>query len=225
MNNEKLVEILKAVPASLKAEGRNEYLKYGYLTLDQLKTTFHKIFAEKGVFFLFETEDVDVKETEGGFLTTAAFIIRLSDENGEIRVRTYGQAFDKEGKGLAKAKTDALKRFFTDSFLIAVGEEDEDLVYGRSEEDIQQNAPTPPSPPRSDAKVLKRIYDPIYGDEERATDLQIKAINSLVKKLGLTKEELEKEIREVAGENLVNINDLSKTEASALIQKLSNRKT
>jgi hypothetical protein len=41
----------------------------------------------------------------------------------------------------------------------------------------------------------------------------------------LSKEEIVREIKEVAGENLVNIDDLSKTEASALIQKLSNRKT
>ncbi|MGC9100878.1 MAG: hypothetical protein ACP5HC_06440 [Caldisericum sp.] len=221
MTTKKLVEVLKAVPASLKAEGRNEYLKYGYLTLDQLKITFHRIFAEKGIVFLFETENVDVKEAGEGFLTTASFVVRLLDEEGEVRIHTFGQAYDKEGKGLAKAKTDALKRFFTDSFLIAVGEEDEDTTYGKTEADTQQNT----QPPKSDAKVLKRVYDPIYGDEERATEPQIKKIYALAQQLGIKKEDLQKEVKEVAGENLVNIDDLSKTEASALIQKLMSRKT
>jgi hypothetical protein len=220
MTTKKLIEVLKAVPASLKAEGRNDYLKYGYLTLDQLKTIFHKVFAEKGIVFLFETENVDVKEAGEGFLTTASFVVRLLDEEGEVRIHTFGQAFDKEGKGLAKAKTDALKRFFTDSFLIAVGEEDEDTTYGKTEADTQQNT----QPPKSDTKVIKRVFDPIYG-EEKATDPQIKKIFALAQQLGISKEDLEKEVKSITRENGVGVDQLSKSEASELIQKLMSKKT
>jgi hypothetical protein len=104
---------------------------------------------------------------------------------------------------------------------LAVGEEDEDTTYGKTEADTQQNT----QPPRSDAKVLKRVYDPIYGDEEKATDLQIKKIYALAQQLGIKKEDLQKEVKDVAGENLVGVDQLSKTEASALIQKLMSRKT
>ncbi|MEM3541189.1 MAG: ERF family protein [Candidatus Bilamarchaeaceae archaeon] len=127
----KIFEVFREI-SSIRAEGENKHFQYNYITIEQIKKLFHEIFAKKGIMFLFEVLECQNEQLNNGILTTIKCQARFIDieNNEELSIQNYGMGFDNQGKSLAKAKSDALKRIFSDTFLIAIEDEDDEKEYG-----------------------------------------------------------------------------------------------
>jgi len=140
---------------TIETDKTNQFLHYNYASFDKVKEVVRKELLKERILFLFESKvilvtPVNKKDKEGNDETNlltdieATFTFVDVDTGDTLTFLGTGQAMDKEGKGLSKAKTDAIKRLFTDTFLISAGEEDEDAVLGAPKSEVKKPASSAP---------------------------------------------------------------------------------
>jgi hypothetical protein len=204
---QKLVSIMDETGA-LKPDSRNDFLKYNYISINQVKAFFQKKFADYKILFKLDIERIEIN----GELTTVYGTIQLIDteaENEEKLVfKVAGQGFDSQGKGLSKAKSDLVKRFFTDNFLIASADEDDEVQYNNL--------------PKKEARQENRqVSEPNrqYSEDKPATSRQIEYIAGLLNKGNL---KLSDVLEELGFNEKKSLKELTLNEAKAVIEYLLN---
>jgi len=116
----------------LKKTGFNAHFKYYFASDEDVLAAIHAAFVEHGL--TFSPAIVDVVQT--GDKTLARFEMTIADaETGEEVTRPwYGEAQDKQDKGVSKAATSGTKYFLLKTFLIATGDKEEDPDAGAGAE-------------------------------------------------------------------------------------------
>lgn len=189
-----LQDLLK--DSSLKGNERNEYLGYNYITLDQLKKVLAPIFKKNGILFIPEVEKVEMQTLETKdkqhevvkqqVLVTVWLNLQFHAGGQKFSFRTAGQAIDDQGKALAKATTDALKRAFLHLFLIATEEEDEDKNYGAPQNAVKMATD---SQKKAIERILAKTNIPLEkvlmeAGVETLDDLTMAKASELIQKYG-----------------------------------------
>jgi len=229
---EELIDIFKNLPSKLKADAVNDFQHYSYNSIQQIKEVVGEELKKRGILFIPEIVDVKneaftdmtkekteqkviTKETTK-ILTTAHFAFEFEgkDSNGNpdvITIHSYGQGIDSQGKGLAKAKSDAIKRLFTDMFLIASSDEDDEKNYGKTESKPEQK--------NYYQNNQKENSYTIKNPDEPITEAQKRAIYAIAKHKGMSEEDVH-----IMLANLIkgkeHVSDLTKGEASKFIDFL-----
>ena len=197
---DELVDIFIELPSELKPDSRNEYQKYNYNSISQVKALVGKELKKHKILFVPQLKEVINIPIEEKMLTTTKFEFLFIKGSEQFKVESAGQAVDSQGKGLSKAKSDAIKRLFTDMFLIATSDEDDEKSYGQTNEKTEKKEFT-----------IKEPNAPL-------TEAQKKAIWAISKNKGVDEEVLHASIQGLY--NKKSISDLTKEEASKLISKL-----
>jgi len=219
-----LIDIFKNLPSKLKVDATNDFQHYSYNSVQQIKEIVGKELKKRGILFIPEVVDVKndvfidtIKEEKEQrvtvkeitkILTTVHFNFKFERKDDVLEINSYGQGIDSQGKGLAKAKSDAIKRLFTDMFLIASSEEDDEKDYGKEPEQknyYQNNQ-------KENSYTIKNPDEPI-------TEAQKRAIYAIAKHKGMSEEDVH-----IILANLIkgkeHVSDLSKGEASKFIDFL-----
>ena len=194
---DELVDIFIELPSELKPDSRNEYQKYNYNSISQVKTLIGKELKKHKILFIPQLKEVVNIPIGEKMLTTTKFEFLFIKGSEQFKIESAGQAVDSQGKGLSKAKSDAIKRLFTDMFLIATSDEDDEKNYG-SETKKKEFTIKEPNAPLSES--------------------QKKAIFAISKSKGIDEEVLHASIQGLY--NKKSVSDLTKQEASNLIDKL-----
>ena len=194
---DELVDIFIELPSELKPDSRNEYQKYNYNSISQIKTLVGKELKKHKILFIPQLKEVVNIPIEEKMLTTVKFEFLFIKGSEQFKVESAGQAIDNQGKGLSKAKSDAIKRLFTDMFLIATSDEDDEKNYGSETKKKEFSVKEPNAP---------------------LTEAQKKAIWAISKSKGVDEEVLHASIQGLY--NKKSVSDLTKQEASNLIDKL-----
>jgi len=192
---DELTEIFQSLPSRLEPDAKNEFQHYSYNSIQQIKEVVGKELKKHGILFIPDIDNVDNLNMGDKVLTTVHFIFKFK-KNGQVEpVSSYGQAVDNQGKGLSKAKSDAIKRLFTDTFLIATSDEDDEKSYGK---------------PASDKSVTPK-----------ATEKQIKLINVLIGKLIPNRQDAEQYVKDLKNTyGVAHLHDLTIAQASKMIEQL-----
>jgi len=183
---DELTEIFQNLPSRLEPDAKNEFQHYSYNSIQQIKEVVGKELKKHGILFIPTIEGVETKEvgeiqeeeTKGNktvrnitkkIQATVHFLFKFQKDGQAETISSYGQATDSQGKSLSKAKSDAIKRLFTDTFLIATSDEDDEKDYGKNE---KFKAPESTKKPEyhyknPDAPATARQKEAIYALEQR----------------------------------------------------------
>ena len=205
---DELISVFQELPTVIKPDARNDFQKYDYASIQAIKTIVSKKLKEHGILFQFNIKDVKNTVFDDGKILTDIFgEAKFVKGTEEVVYTIAGQAVDSQGKGLSKAKSDALKRFFTDNFLIATGDEDDEKDYGQETE-----------PTQSDNSHTSYGAFGIAEPDAPLSDKQRKAIWAISKKAGIDDEAIHAYIKMKYKKE--HIEQLTKAEASELIDEL-----
>lgn len=137
-----LIEAFKQMPADLPQDGKNTHFGYSYTSIGVIKRAVARVLKANNIGFAFNVKELKTttytttNKKGDEVITLHTFILVQAvfyNENGEtFTVDTYGEGIDSTGKALSKAKSDAWKRVFTDSFIIAGGDIDPNADSGSS---------------------------------------------------------------------------------------------
>ncbi len=199
-----LVEIFKSLPSELKPDATNDFQHYSYNSIQQIKKVVGTELKEHGILFLPVLSKVEISILGDKVLTTAEFNFEFLKGDEKLEVHSFGQAVDNQGKGLSKAKSDAIKRLFTDMFLIATGDEDDEKDYG---------SPTP-APQQKTTYGSMQMKNP----DSPLTTAQNNMIWRTAKKKDIPKEAIEEKVK--VKFQKTSVSELTKAEASELISEL-----
>lgn len=211
-----LVEIFKSLPSELKPDATNDFQHYSYNSIQQIKKVVGTELKKHGILFLpllvkVETlilkEESEENKVSNKVLTTAEFNFEFLKGDEKLEVHSFGQAVDSQGKGLSKAKSDAIKRLFTDMFLIATGDEDDEKDYG---------SPTPAPQQRTQKTTYGSMQ--MKNPDSPLTTAQNNMIWRTAKKKDIPKEAIEEKVK--VKFQKTSVSELTKAEASELISEL-----
>lgn len=184
---EVLKQVFKEIPSTLEGDEKNQFLNYRYITWGQLKRHLNSLFKKHDLLFIPEITEVDITSNENKFLVTCTITLKFYYGEDDIIFYTKGQAEDSQGKGLAKAVTDGLKRFFINAFLIDVEEEemDEDRTYGAEQQNPVQSNPATDRQKNALKKILQENLENVLTREGMSWDnLTTTQASFLIKKYG-----------------------------------------
>jgi len=195
---DELTEIFQSLPSRLEPDAKNEFQHYSYNSIQQIKEVVGKELKKHGILFIPDIDNVDNLNMGDKVLTTVHFIFKFKKDGQVEQISSYGQAVDNQGKGLSKAKSDAIKRLFTDTFLIATSDEDDEKDYGKT-----------------------NYSKPAEKKEPKATERQIKLINTLVNKNIADREGREKYVTDLKNHyKVAHLHDLTISQASQMIGQI-----
>lgn len=224
---EELIDIFKHLPSKLKTDAVNDFQHYSYNSIQKIKEVVGQELKKRGILFIPEVvnvkneafTDISKEETEQKvitkeitkILTTVHFAFKFEKDSEAVTIHSYGQGMDGQGKGLAKAKSDAIKRLFTDMFLIASSDEDDEKSYGNTE--------SKPAPKNYSQNNQKENSYTIKNPDEPITEAQKRAIYAIAKHKEMSEEDVH-----IMLANLIkgkeHVSDLTKGEASKFIDFL-----
>ncbi len=143
----------------LKKEGKNDYYQYQYLTANQLKAIFNKLFAKHGVEFDPTIEDVQFFEGTpnrpfGRLVKVRIYLYNVDNVKDYTEAVFYGESISNVQNGLYTAVTGAIKSYLENTFL-TVSEDDPDATFN---ENVVNN-PVEMTPEQK--AILSGLPDPI----------------------------------------------------------------
>ena len=120
----------------LKKEGKNDYYQYQYLTANQLKEIFNKLFAKHGVEFDPTIEEVQFFEgTEnrpfGRLVKVKMYLYNVENAKDFTEAVFCGESISNVQNGLYTAVTGAVKSYLENTFL-TVSEDDPDATFNEN---------------------------------------------------------------------------------------------
>lgn len=155
---------IAAVAANIQRvekDGYNPQLKYKYAKPETIMAALKPLLAEQGLAILPMCVGVTKEDTGGKTSSGSAkvntrvdmtYIIACGDTGETVSLTWYGEGEDWSDKGIAKAKTIALRTFLIQLFQIPTGDEDLDPDRGQDEQPQRQQPfkqpqrPAPPAP-------------------------------------------------------------------------------
>ena len=156
--------------------GFNAHFKYKFVTdadvADAVRT---ELAAENIAFF---ASMVAAEQTNGHTVAEFEFTFVCGDTGKVVVSRWFGEADDKQDKGLTKAATSAEKYFLLKTFMLSTGDKDDDPDNGAAEP-RQQHVSTPPrndnaaarkSTPRAPERAPSAAYDDGKGNSPDPRD-------------------------------------------------------
>ena len=228
---QKLIEVQKAV-SYLKKD--NQGYQFKYVSSADTLAPIRVAMDEHGVLLMVKIVGhvLGDKETkgEGKQLLTELDIVFtwVNAEKPEevIDCPFYAQGLDTGEKGVGKALTYAEKYFLLKFFHIATDKEDPDGNQGGSRSPKQQPSPKRDQPPAPAARAseppLTRVGTPMPGETgEAATEQQLKKMHAVAKEKNLTREQFLGICGEQTGRTIGHANELTKREASRVIESLN----
>lgn len=211
---EKMNNVMKTVE-SVPKSGYNAFHKYNYAQESDVIEAIRDKFAEHGLVLGISAEDVTItqkekKDKDNTFIVLVRLRISISDiESGEtIESTWFGAGEDQGEKGLYKAYTGGLKYWLMKSFLIPTGDD--------PERDEDKHSDWPPEIERKTYQraAAKEAYAPATSS---MTEAQKYKIIKLAEDLGLSRENLEAQIKKQIGKDW---GKLTKNDASRVITAL-----
>lgn len=120
----------------LKKEGKNDYYQYQYLTANQLKEIFNKLFTKHKLEIDPTIEDVQFFEgTEnrpfGRLVKVKICLYNVENPKEATEAIFYGESISNVSNGLYGAVTGAIKSYLENTFLCA-SEDDPDATYSEN---------------------------------------------------------------------------------------------
>lgn len=189
----KVMSQVKKVPKN----GYNAFHKYHYATETDLLEAIRDILTDAGLAFYSSVEE---QQREGEFTKVKMKFAIVDTETGEKLESTYwGEGQDKGDKGLYKAYTGATKYFLMKTFLIPTGDD--------PEADVTTDE-------RNHGKQVKH---------QTITDGQIKKLHVQRNQLGMSEDDFKASISKKLGRKITSLKDLTKDEASMLIEQITKR--
>lgn len=145
----RLVEAQKNVRA-LIPDGWNEFHKYSYPTIAQVRRVAGEALANAGIACFPQMLQVGraIRTAQQGKqmqITVVKMAFHLVSEEGQVTLIWYGESEDVSDKGPAKAGTSAAKSFFQNLLQMSVADESDDVIPKQA---LPQQAPTRPKPSR-----------------------------------------------------------------------------
>lgn len=189
----------------LKKEGKNDFDHYKYFSEAQYKELFTDLFSKHGLEL--KSSEISYTAFDGsqkqpfGRLVKVEFCLIDCDTGFYELSYVTGEGLDKGDKAGYKANTGAIKYYLADTFLVATGDDPEN----------ENNATT--------AAPQKTTKQPQQTTANKATVKQIQLIN---KQLNSNPDKVTKLLDRLG---VSNINDLTVTQANAIIKKLIEQET
>lgn len=127
----------------LKKDGKNDYYRYQYLTANQLKTIFNKLFAKHGLEFdptIEEVQHFPGTETRpfGRLVKVRIYLYNVDQPKEYAEAVFYGESISNNATGLYGAVTGAIKSYLENTFL-TTSEDDPDVNFPDPEPAEQSN--------------------------------------------------------------------------------------
>lgn len=127
----------------LKKEGKNDYYQYQYLTANQLKALFNKLFVKHKVDLDATVEEVQFFEGVetrpfGRLVKVKITLYNVENSKENIETTFYGESISNTQTGLNGAVTRAIKSYLENTFLVA-SEDDPDVNFPDPEPAQQSN--------------------------------------------------------------------------------------
>lgn len=235
---------MAAIAAEIGAIGKDKRCTQGanfaYRGIDDVYNALNPIMAKHGVFVLpiAGERTTETRQTQKG-ATIEVVVMRMTykfchADGSSVEAVTVGQAMDSGDKATNKAMAIAHKYAILQAFCIPTEDmEDPDAVaeqlapremQPRRQQQAQPQQRREPAQPRRPEPV-RQTAPKQHGDGQvdMITDAQVKMMMALFNKCGLTVREVRLErVREIVGRNVTTCSELTKDEASAIIDVLQN---
>ena len=235
---------MAAIAAEIGAIGKDKRCTQGanfaYRGIDDVYNALNPIMAKHGVFVLpiAGERTTETRQTQKG-ATIEVVVMRMTykfchADGSSVEAVTVGQAMDSGDKATNKAMAIAHKYAILQAFCIPTEDmEDPDAIaeqlapremQPRRQQQAQPQQRREPVQPRRPEPVRQAAHKPQGdGHVDMITDAQVKMLMALFNKCGLTVREVRLErVREIVGRNVTTCSELTKDEASAIIDVLQN---
>lgn len=232
---------MAAIAAEIGAIGKDKRCTQGanfaYRGIDDVYNALNPIMAKHGVFVLpiAGERTTETRQTQKG-ATIEVVVMRMTykfchADGSSVEAVTVGQAMDSGDKATNKAMAIAHKYAILQAFCIPTEDmEDPDAVAEqlapremqprRQQQAQQQRQAAQPRRPEPVRQAPKQQCD---CHVDMVTDAQVKMMMALFNKCGLTVREVRLErVREIVGRNVTTCSELTKDEASTIIDVLQN---
>ena len=235
---------MAAIAAEIGAIGKDKRCTQGanfaYRGIDDVYNALNPIMAKRGVFVLpiAGERTTETRQTQKG-ATIEVVVMRMTykfchADGSSVEAVTVGQAMDSGDKATNKAMAIAHKYAILQAFCIPTEDmEDPDAVaeqlapremQPRRQQQAQPQQRREPVQPRRPDPVRQAAHKPQGdGQVEMITDAQVKMLMAPFNKCGMDVREVRLErARDIVGRNLTSCKELTKDEASTVIDVLQN---
>lgn len=204
----KLAELRKELAGSVKKGAVNERLGYSFVEAKTLGRDFVLKASEKGLTMLpISQEIVDIRETSSGKQTVmsvkTAWAITDVETDETIVVEAFGSGADQGDKGLPKAQTNSMKYAIL-------------LVLQAAGDDPEADPKTDDLESGGDAQQAAA------GDDNKASDAQLRLIRARAKERGLSLDQLKAVVFSTTAKH--SLKDLTKAEVDKVLSFIADVK-
>jgi len=209
MIRQKLAKIYEEI-TNMKADGRNDFHKYKYLSDDKVTEAYHKEFAKHGVILVpSETNVISseiFKDSKGKdtFLVTVKVKWRIicSEDKSEIELESVGAGTDKGDKAIYCALTGARKYLLRLLFMLGTSDDPDQFANEIGETSKPSSCERKPKPnPKTvnkwTAQKCRESASPELVQAIRAAGLSMSAVIKLYERYDGDETAIIKEIEEV----------------------------
>lgn len=235
---------MAAIAAEIGAIGKDKRCTQGanfaYRGIDDVYNALNPIMAKHGVFVLpiAGERTTETRQTQKG-ATIEVVVMRMTykfchADGSSVEAVTVGQAMDSGDKATNKAMAIAHKYAILQAFCIPTEDmEDPDAVAEQlAPREMQPRRQQQAQPQQRREPVQPRRPEPVRqaapkqqgdGQVDMITDAQVKMLMALFNKYGMDVREVRLErVRGIVGRNLTSCKELTKDEASTVIDVLQN---
>lgn len=235
---------MAAIAAEIGAIGKDKKCTQGanfaYRGIDDVYNALNPIMAKHGVFVLpiAGERTTETRQTQKG-ATIEVVVMRMTykfchADGSSVEAVTVGQAMDSGDKATNKAMAIAHKYAILQAFCIPTEDmEDPDAVAEQlAPREMQPRRQQQAQPQQRREPVQPRRPEPVRqtapkqqgdGHVDMITDAQVKMLMALFNKCGMDVREVRLEhVRGIVGRNLMSCKELTKDEASTVIDVLQN---